>query len=166
MGRVSGGSAPEGSLAVKRLLVMAAILAVASCSSDPGAAGTSVTDAPGTSTATEPGAGVTTETSTSVTPPTAGTAPSTGPIEDPVITITEFSYPTDVVVPAGGTVTWVNATAAAHSVVFDAVDGVESDEPVVELPPGTEAAVSLAPGAWAYHCGIHERMAGTLLVGL
>ncbi|MGI8822738.1 MAG: cupredoxin domain-containing protein [Acidimicrobiia bacterium] len=80
------------------------------------------------------------------------------------IDVTDFSYPTDVAVPAGATVRWVNTSGGAHTVTFDTVD----DEPVdssLSLPTDGEASTTLEPGTWTYHCEFHPTMLGSLVAG-
>lgn len=84
--------------------------------------------------------------------------------DEAVIEVTEFAYPTDTEVPAGGSVRWVNTSGGGHTVVFDTQDGEPADQAELDLPADGEATASLEAGAWAYHCGIHPSMVGALTV--
>jgi plastocyanin len=71
--------------------------------------------------------------------------------------VTSFDYG-DVSAPAGGTLEVVNTSGGAHT--FTAEDG-EFDE---DLPDGETIAVQVPdePGDYAFFCGIHPSMTGTL----
>ncbi|MGH8870433.1 MAG: cupredoxin domain-containing protein [Acidimicrobiia bacterium] len=81
-----------------------------------------------------------------------------------VITITGLSFPAEVTVPAGKTVTWVNDSSAPHEVQMDTLDGAPADVEPVRLGTDQEGELSLEPGTWAYFCAIHPSMTGTLVV--
>jgi len=81
-----------------------------------------------------------------------------------VIEVTEIAYPTGTEVAAGDAVRWVNSSGAGHTVVFDTVDGEAADQAELDLPADGEATATLDAGEWAYHCGIHPSMVGTLVV--
>jgi plastocyanin len=84
--------------------------------------------------------------------------------DEAVIEVTEFAYPTDTEVSAGGSVRWVNTSGGGHTVVFDTRDGEPADQAELDLPADGEATATLDAGAWAYHCGIHTSMVGALTV--
>jgi plastocyanin len=71
--------------------------------------------------------------------------------------VTSFAY-TDVSAPAGGTLEVVNTSGGAHT--FTA-EGGEFDE---DLPDGEAITVQVPdePGDYAFFCGIHPSMTGTL----
>jgi plastocyanin len=81
-----------------------------------------------------------------------------------VITVTGLSFPEEVSVPAGETVTWVNDSSAPHEVQIDTRDGAPVDMEPVRLGMDQEGELSLEPGTWAYFCTIHPSMTGTLVV--
>ena len=72
-----------------------------------------------------------------------------------------FAYPADLAVAAGGSVTWTNADSAPHTVTFD-------DDTCASGSIGPGASVTVrydVAGTFAFHCAIHPRMTGTLVVG-
>ncbi|MEW6226020.1 MAG: cupredoxin domain-containing protein [Chloroflexota bacterium] len=72
-----------------------------------------------------------------------------------------FAYPADLTVATGGSVTWTNADGAPHTVTFD--DGTCASG---SIGPGASVTVRYdVAGTFAFHCAIHPRMAGTLVVG-
>jgi plastocyanin len=81
-----------------------------------------------------------------------------------VITVTGLSFPEEVLVPAGKSVTWVNDSSAPHEVQIDTRDGAPVEMEPVRLGMDQEGEVSLEPGTWAYFCTIHPSMTGTLVV--
>jgi plastocyanin len=123
---------------VATILLMTALVA---CGGDPASTGSS-----GASTTT--GAdGTVTETDGSV-----------------VITVTGLSFPAEVTVLSGKTVTWVNESSAPHEVQIDTHDGSAVDMEPIQLGTDQEGMVTLEPGTWTYFCTIHPSMTGTLLV--
>jgi plastocyanin len=85
-------------------------------------------------------------------------AAATGPAS---VTIADFTFgPGDLTVPAGTTVTWTNDDPFAHTLV--AVDGSFTSP---ELAGGDQFEFTFeAAGTYAYVCGIHPSMAGTVTV--
>jgi plastocyanin len=77
------------------------------------------------------------------------------------VQITNFAFgPADLTVTKGTTVTWTNADAVQHSVVADDAS-FQSDA----LPKGTTFVAKFdSTGQFAYRCGIHPQMAGTITV--
>ncbi len=75
--------------------------------------------------------------------------------------ISDFAFkPGEVTIVAGQTVTWQNSSATQHTVTAD--DGSFNSDPL-----GINdqfANVFSAPGTFAYHCAIHPRMTGTVVV--
>ncbi|MGH8916425.1 MAG: cupredoxin domain-containing protein [Acidimicrobiia bacterium] len=82
-----------------------------------------------------------------------------------VITITQLSFPSQVSVPAGKTVTWVNDSSAPHEVQMDTLDGNPVDMEALRVGVDEQGDMSLEEGTWAYFCAIHPSMTGTLVVG-
>jgi len=85
---------------------------------------------------------------------------SAAPAAD-AVTIADFAFdaPT-ITVPVGTTVTWTNTDGFAHSVA-SRDDSFKSDP----LPTGQRFAHTFdAPGTYAYICGIHPSMAGSVVV--
>ena len=81
-----------------------------------------------------------------------------------VITVSDFSFPANVDVPADRSVQWVNESGARHTVVMDTHDGEAADLPPVELNPSTTIGFPLPAGEWTYFCSIHPAMKGSLSV--
>ena len=77
------------------------------------------------------------------------------------VTIADFAFtPPELTVPVGTTVTWTNVDALGHSVV--ASDGSFASD---TLDSGATFQFTLdAPGQYAYICGIHPEMSGTVTV--
>ncbi len=130
-------------------LVLAASLALAACgsSSSPAAAPSSpaASAAQGSAAAGAP------------TNAAASPAASTGS----AITIQNFAFaPVSLTVKAGTTVTWTNSDGPTHSVKW--ADGTAGSSP---LPTGSSYSRTFAtPGTYAYVCGIHASMHGTIVV--
>ena len=99
-------------------------------------------------------------TTTSPTP-TPSATPSPAPTGVEVIVDIHNSrfLPQQQTAAPGDTVTWKNADAASHSVVADG-GAFESET----LGSGASFSVVLPAGTYAYHCGIHPSMTGTLTV--
>jgi plastocyanin len=77
------------------------------------------------------------------------------------ISIVDFAFqPASIEVPAGSTITWTNSGAASHTVTAD--NGAFNSG---QLGPGASFSQTFTtPGTYAYHCDIHPRMTGTVLV--
>ena len=77
------------------------------------------------------------------------------------ITIQNFSFaPASLTVKAGTTVTWTNNDSPTHSVKW--ADGTAGSNP---LATGSSYTRTFAtPGTYAYVCGIHASMHGTIVV--
>lgn len=90
-------------------------------------------------------------------PASAAAAPAT----PGAVTIVNFAFDApELTVPAGTTVTWTNADGFAHSVV-SRDESFKSDP----LPTGESFTHTFdAAGTFAYICGIHPSMAGTVVV--
>ena len=81
-----------------------------------------------------------------------------------VIMVTGLSFPAEVTVPSGKSVTWVNESSAPHEVQMDTFDGAPADVEPVRLGNDQEGELSLEPGTWTYFCTIHPSMTGSLVV--
>jgi len=97
------------------------------------------------------------EAPTPATTPTAQVAVATS-----AVTIDNFSFmPAAIKVKAGTTVTWTNKDEEPHSVV-------SSEEPMrsptLAGPNNTFSHTFSKPGTYAYNCGIHPFMHGTVEV--
>ncbi len=136
---------------MRRLMVTAAIagsvlLPLAACGDDDD-------DDDGAAATTSPG----TEAAGATTAP-AGTGGGGGG-EGATITITEFAFPPETVLAAGGTVTVVNETGAAHTLT-DTL-GVFNEE----VGAGETIEFSIAdPGSYEYVCNFHSSMMGVINV--
>ena len=78
------------------------------------------------------------------------------------VKISGFAFsPADLPITAGTKVTWTNDDSTAHSIV-------SSDLPALSSPilpnGGTYEFTFAQPGTYAYHCGIHASMKGTVTV--
>jgi plastocyanin len=97
--------------------------------------------------------------------PAATEAPSAvlpaGGAASGAVTIVDFGFePADVPVAAGSTVTWTNTGDATHTIKWS--DGTPQS---VGLSNGdTYDRTFDAPGTYAYVCGIHGTMSGTITV--
>src|SRR5215217_3958974 len=77
------------------------------------------------------------------------------------VSIVDFAFqPASIEVAAGSTVTWTNTGAATHTVTAD--NGAFDSG---QLGPGaTFSQTFTTPGTYTYHCEIHPRMTGTVVV--
>ncbi len=93
--------------------------------------------------------------------PAAGAA-TTATVGAPVaVQIVEFAFqPATLTVKVGGTVTWTNADSFAHSIWSN--DATFDEQ---RMDKGATATVTFAKlGSYAYICGIHNSMTGTVVV--
>lgn len=99
----------------------------------------------------------------------AGTSTTGGNVTETdssvVISITGLSFPEQVSVPAGKSVTWVNDSSAPHEVQMETLDGNPVDMEALPVGVDEQGDLSLEAGTWAYFCVIHPSMTGTLVVG-
>ncbi len=99
----------------------------------------------------------------------AGTSTTEGNVTETdssvVISITGLSFPAEVSVPGGKSVTWANNSSAPHEVQMDTLDGNEVDMEALRVGVDEQGDLSLEAGTWAYFCVIHPSMTGTLGVG-
>lgn len=143
------------------LSLAAALFAVgAAVSSDedtpsvaPAPASTQGTDVDGTS------AGAGTETTSAAAAAGQSTAAAGSEI---AVEIVDFAFgPGELTVPAGSTVVWRNNDGFDHTIAF--ADDVFPESPV--MAQGDTFAMTFAePGTYAYVCGIHPRMTGSIVV--
>ncbi len=93
--------------------------------------------------------------------PAASTAPAAGAVRTDAVAINGFTFaPAAIVIKADQTVTWTNNAGIAHSIVAD--DRSFQSE---SFGKGQSYAKAFAtPGIYAYHCGIHPAMKGTVTV--
>jgi plastocyanin len=77
------------------------------------------------------------------------------------ISVVDFAFePGTVSVPVGATVTWTNTGARPHTVTAD--DGTFDSG---RLDPGEQFSQTFdQPGTFAYHCGFHPEMQGSIVV--
>jgi plastocyanin len=77
----------------------------------------------------------------------------TGPSQTGAVAVNDFEFdPEDIVVAAGGTVTWTWNGVEDHNVTFDSPSIPDSPTQAT----GTYAAtMPNTPGTYAYHCSVH-----------
>lgn len=81
-------------------------------------------------------------------------APATASIQ-----IANFAFePSTVTIRAGGSVTWTNTDGDRHSVLLDGSESARLDQ------GGTFSRTFSSPGEFAYVCGLHSSMTGTVVV--
>ncbi|HEY6629338.1 MAG TPA: cupredoxin domain-containing protein [Acidimicrobiia bacterium] len=97
---------------------------------------------------------------TTTTAATGTTAPS----DQVLITVDSLSFPAEVTIPAGKSVAWKNEMLVIHQIVFDTHDGQPAGLDPMNLNGGATVEITLEPGTWAYFCGLHSQMTGTLVV--
>jgi plastocyanin len=96
------------------------------------------------------------------TPPDGSTSAPTGGAGSQEIGIKDFSFaPASVSINVGDSVTWTNGDSAAHS--------IQSGDHTFDSPDKIDEANSFsftftAAGTFAYICGIHQYMKGTVVV--
>jgi plastocyanin len=89
------------------------------------------------------------------------TAPTQAAIGAVTVTIADFEFISETLeVPAGTTVEWVNGDAFAHSIAAE--DGSFQSP---DIGSGERFSFTFTePGTYAYLCGIHPTMRGTIIV--
>lgn len=135
--------------------VAACLLLVAGCT-QPAAPQQAAPAAPEQTTAATP---VPADTPAASAPTTAVTAAS---VSDNTVSIKEMAFdPATITVKAGSIVRWVNRDSYIHSVVF----ADTSINPSGVLSASQSFSVKFnTPGTYAYHCGIHPKMTGAVVV--
>ena len=116
------------------------------------------------------------QTPAATTPPST-TAPATSTMTAPTtpspppavaVTIQNFAFiPASMTVPKGTTVTWTNQDSTPHTVVNDATSTLALGKLFSSNPLGQVQRFSFTfndAGTYAYHCGIHPSMHGTVTV--
>ena len=89
------------------------------------------------------------------------TTPTTAAGQAVAATIVDFAFsPEPVRVTAGQTVTWTNKDPFAHSIKSS--DGSFGSAPLTQ--GASYSATFSTPGTYAYLCGIHNSMTGTVVV--
>jgi plastocyanin len=92
---------------------------------------------------------------------TAAPAPTAAPSSSSAVTIQNFSFaPAQLSVKVGTTVTWTNQDSAAHTVAAD--DGSWTSGDLAKGQAFTHTFDKA--GTFAYHCGVHPSMKGTITV--
>ena len=88
----------------------------------------------------------------------------TEPVAGNIVTIKDFAFsPATITVPVGATVTWTNEDSTAHTIVI--VSGSEGSVNSPQLETGSNYSHAFKrAGTYAYHCGIHTYMEGTVIV--
>jgi plastocyanin len=79
------------------------------------------------------------------------------------VAIVDFAFdPAELTVPAGTTVTWTNEDDSPHSIQDDSELGADES---ADLGPGDSFELTYdEPGTYAYLCGIHNYMTGSVTV--
>ncbi|MDD1702482.1 MAG: cupredoxin family copper-binding protein [Methanoregula sp.] len=95
--------------------------------------------------------------------PAATAATTTTSVNDNTIDIRDMAFtPATITVPAGAIVRWVNRDSIPHSVVFSKESKIATSG---ALSGGQSFSVKFpTAGTYAYSCGIHPAMTGTVIV--
>ncbi len=96
--------------------------------------------------------------------PTPATAPpaAVAPAGDAAVTIAGFAFaPATLTVKVGATVSWTNNDSATHTVKWD--DGSQGSGSLTAGGAPYSRTFDTA-GTFAYTCGIHSKMKGTVVV--
>jgi plastocyanin len=93
---------------------------------------------------------------------TSTQAPTTTQAAEMNIHISGFAFnPATLTVSKGATVTWINDDSATHTIVSDSGSVLSSSS----LGRGDAFSHTFSEaGTFAYHCGIHRSMKGTIIV--
>jgi len=70
--------------------------------------------------------------------------------------------PSAIKVASGATVTWTNQDGTDHNVIFDG--GAATSSGTVSAGAAKAVVMPTAAGTYAYHCGFHPTMTGTVQV--
>lgn len=109
------------------------------------------------------GGGTTTPYAKPATAPPASAAPASAvPAGGDAVTIAGFAFaPASLTVKVGATVTWTNKDSATHTVVWS--DGSQGSGSLTDGGAPYSRTFD-TPGTFAYACGIHAAMKGTIVV--
>ena len=90
---------------------------------------------------------------------TGGTQTSAAPNS---VNIQDFAFaPSTMTIKVGTTITWTNMDSAPHTVVSNSGSEISSET----LSNGQKYSHTFnTPGTFAYHCGVHTSMKGTIIV--
>jgi len=96
-------------------------------------------------------------------PPAADSPPASSPpapdATASAVDIRDFAFsPAELTVPVGTTITWTNSDSTRHSVRWG-----DSESPVLATGATYERTLD-TPGTYAYACGLHPSMRGTVTV--
>lgn len=97
----------------------------------------------------------------------AGMAPATSSVHHIRIEqVAPYFSPNSITVSTGAMIRWQNETGEAHTILADdCVRGSRCrfDSGMI-MPHGTFDLLTLPPGHYTYHCGLHPFMRGTITV--
>lgn len=87
----------------------------------------------------------------------------TGAVATTAVDMKNLAFaPGAIKVGSGATVTWTNQDGTNHSVIFDG--GAITGTGTVTTGAAKAAVMPTAAGTYAYHCGFHPTMTGTVQV--
>ena len=87
----------------------------------------------------------------------------TGAVATTAVDMKNLAFtPAAIKVSSGATVTWTNQDGTAHSVIFDG--GAAANSGTVDAGVAKALVMPTAAGTYAYHCGFHPTMTGTVQV--
>jgi len=140
-------------------MAAAAALALSACSAS-GATTTPATPAPGTAGPATAGPATQAPASPVAASAAGQSCEVTTGAKGIAAQIRDFGFPSGLTVKAGESITWTNADGAPHTVTFD--DGSCSSA----IGGGATVTVTYTvAGTYPFHCEVHPRMKGTLVVG-
>jgi plastocyanin len=88
---------------------------------------------------------------------------TTTPVATTAVSMQNRAFtPKAIKVAAGATVTWTNASAEAHNVIFDSGNVPASG--TVDAGGNAALLMPAAAGTYAYHCSFHAGMNGSVFV--
>jgi plastocyanin len=95
---------------------------------------------------------------------TGGNNPGgTGAVATTAVDMKNLAFtPSAIKVASGATVTWTNQDGTDHSVIFDG--GAAANTGTVGAGVAKAVVMPTAAGTYAYHCGFHPTMTGTVQV--
>lgn len=81
----------------------------------------------------------------------------------PEVTMSDTAFmPQTIAIKAGDTVVWKNTSSKSHTVTSDGGFLLLNSGNIA--PGKTFSHTFKSPGSYTYHCGIHDRMSGTIIV--